>query len=211
MNEAERSREQPAANSSVTTISCWRVLPYDPRASPAAPFTAEFLPPNQGSGRFDIPDLTPVWYFAESPVHAVAEVLQGLRNQRLDDADLVRFGHRLALTAVTLNISAQNQQHSILPDLCDPNVLSRHGIRPDTLASSDFAQTQAVARQLFLKKSRGFRWWSALFGDWHTVVIFQTRLRARSIRFDTPEPLSLRSASVLEAAQRLAIQIAIKT
>lgn len=188
-------------------ITCWRVFPYDETALPGEPFTAGFVAPNQGAGRFDIPDLTPVSYLAESPAHAVAEILQGLRNQRLDDADLIRFGHRFALTSVTIDISSKDEQRSILPDLCDPRMLTHYDIRPDILASSDFAQTRAAARRLFEAKCLGFRWWSALFGDWHAIVVFHTRLRGKSIRFGTPDPLTLQSAAVLEAARRLAIQI----
>lgn len=185
-------------------ISCWRVFPFDGAAAPNEPFTPEYAGTPQGAGRFDVPDLTPVLYLAESPEHAVAEVLQGLRNQRLDDADLIRFGHRLALTEVTLEIAGGDE---ILPDLCDPIVLGRHGVRPDVLSSSDFAQTRAIARQLFAAKCWGFRWWSGLFGDWHTIVLFHMRLSPGAIHFGIPEPLTLRSDALLGAARRLAIQV----
>ena len=62
----------------------WRVFPYDALAPAGAPFSAAWVPRGQGAGRFDVPDASPVWYLAESPVHAVAEVLQGLRGQTLD-------------------------------------------------------------------------------------------------------------------------------
>ena len=92
-------------------------------------------------------------------------------------------------------------------DLCDPTVLDRHGIRPDALASWDFAQTQRIARHLFAADCLGFRWWSALSGDWHTTVLFHSKVSRDMLRFERPEPLTLGTAAVVEAARRLAITL----
>lgn len=185
----------------------WRVFPYDTTALSRAPFAPDCIPSGQGAGRFDIPDLTPVWYFAESPEHAVAEVIQGLRNQTLDGPDLTRYGMPLALVDARLRVD-----NAKLPDLCDPAMLQSYGVRPDDLASTDFTRTRSIARALFQAGCVGFRWWSALTGDWHTTVTFQARLHVKSrsaeLVFGVPEPLKLVSAAVEGAVRRLSISIA---
>jgi hypothetical protein len=67
-----------------------------------------------------------VLYLAESPEHAVAERIQPFRGQPLDAADLRAAGHALALVRVELPQGLATG----LADLCDPDVLSRLGIRP---------------------------------------------------------------------------------
>jgi hypothetical protein len=54
-------------------LRLWRVFPWDPEARPGAPFSLAAVPRHQGSGRFDIPHLSPIRYLAESPEHAVGE------------------------------------------------------------------------------------------------------------------------------------------
>lgn len=185
----------------------WRVFPYDATAPSRAPFAADSTPSGQGAGRFDIPDLTPVWYFAESPEHAVAEVIQGLRNQTLEGPDLTRYGMPLAL--VDARLRADNAK---LPDLCDPAMLHAYGVRPDDLASTDFTRTRSIARALFEAGCAGFRWWSALAGDWHSTIIFDASLNAARERadlvFGVPEPLELTSSAVMGAVRRLSISVA---
>ncbi|MBA3340891.1 MAG: RES family NAD+ phosphorylase [Gemmatimonadaceae bacterium] len=190
----------------MSKLKLWRVFPWDAQARAGAEFSPGFKPVGQGVGRFDIPELTPVWYFAESPAHAVAEVIQGLRNQSLEDADLVRFGRRLAIVPVTVTVG-RGRHARRLPDLCDPAELASRSVRPDALATFDFAQTQAIARDLFDAGCLGFRWWSALGGDWHATILCDTRCKG-VLSFGTPEALTVKSESVAEAAARLAIRIA---
>jgi hypothetical protein len=167
-----------------------------------AAFTPEALPVGQGSGRFDLPNLTPVRYFAETPEHAVAEVIQGLRNNTLDAADLIRV-YPLALVEATLEPAVAAR----VLDLCDPVQLVRLGTRPDHLASTDTAVSQRVARAVFLAGAPGFRWWSALTGDWHTIVLFDAALRPDMLRYARPEPLALGTPALVAAARRLQIGI----
>ncbi len=170
-------------------------------------FSASRAPANQGAGRFDIPHLTPVWYFGESPAHAVAEVMQGLRNQLLDEADLIRSRKPLALVQAELKAPAVGNHVHGIADLCDPHVLSEFEIRPDVLASSDVRATQRIAEKLYKERLRGFRWWSSLFGDWHTTIVFDPRLGRGQLQFLEPEPLMLTSKAVVEAASRLSIKL----
>ncbi len=185
----------------------WRVFPFDSSAKPGEIFSASGVPSNQGAGRFDIPHVTPVWYFGESPTHAVAEVIQGLRNQLLNKADLVRSRKPLALVRAELATPAIGKHANGVADLCNPRVLAEFNIRPDVLASSDFGATQRIAEDLYKKRLRGFRWWSSLFGDWHATILFERRLGKNQLRFGTPLPLTLETEAVIQAATRLTIRL----
>ena len=171
----------------------WRVFPWDPAAKPGEPFSPSYINPNQGAGRFDVADKLVV-YLAESAVHAVAEKLQRFRGQKIDRRDLIESGNTLALVECELGKLK-------LADLCDPAVLVTHAIRPDTLASRDTVRTQAVAAQLLRAGYAGLRWWSALSGDWHTIVVFEGKIDYRQ-----PEALTLQHQAVRDASAALGIQ-----
>jgi hypothetical protein len=144
-----------------------------------------------------------VWYFAESPDHAVAEVLQSLRGQHLVDASLIRAGLRISLVRAQL---AEPVADCIV-DLCEPTNLVRLGIAPDALASRRRGITQPVAAAVFDSGFSGLRWWSKFWGDWHSVVLFADRLLQRPT-FDEPEPLTLDSQPVRDALKLFAISAA---
>jgi hypothetical protein len=196
--------DAPAADTAAADApaALWRVFPWDPAAASGQPFAADMVPRWQGSGRFDVPELSAVWYFAESAVHAAAEALQGLRGQTLEDADLLRGGHRLAAVAVVVapHVSAR------VVDLCDPAELARRSIRPDRLASRQLAVTQRIARELAEAGAPGFRWWSSLHGDWHATILFAVRLPAGALAFGTPSPLTLGDPAVIDACRLLGIR-----
>jgi len=170
----------------------WRVFPWDPNAKLGEPFSPSYIHPNQGSGRFDVAGKLVV-YLAETAVHAVAEKLQRFRGQKIDASDLVESGNTLALVECQLGKIQ-------LADLCDPAVLVKHAIAPDVLASRDFAKTQRVAVELDKEGFSGLRWWSALSGDWHTIVVFQGK-----IEYGKPEPLTLAHKAVQEAREALGL------
>src|SRR5215213_4515201 len=175
----------------------WRVFPWNPHATDGAPFSARYAPPtdSHAGGRFDL-GTTPVLYLAQSPAHAVAEVLQGYRGKKLAPQHLVRGDpdqpgtyHPLALAQTWLPANVEAR----LPDLTDPAVLVRLGIRPDVLASHDRAVTQATARRIHAAGEGypGLRWWSALTGEWHAVVLFLDRVAPAAIDYAEPEPIDV--------------------
>lgn len=179
----------------------WRVFPWDPRAGDGEPFSPSYLPPGQGSGRFDLPGHPDgVLYTAETPEHAIAERIQQYRGGVLDDADLVVARHRLAIVAMDVPPGLGDG----VADLCDPRVLVTLGVRPDDTASRHRPTTQRIAAAVYAGGHTGLRWWSAFFGDWHAVVLFRDRL-ARRPRFDAPEPLTLAHRALREAADLLGL------
>jgi hypothetical protein len=171
----------------------WRVFPWDPAAKAGEPFSPSYIHPNQGSGRFDLAGKLVV-YLAETAVHAVAEKLQRFRGQKIDRRDLIESGKTLALVECQLGeIKAA--------DLCDPAVLVKYEIAPDVLASRDPGKTQRVAALLHKEGYDALRWWSALSGDWHTIVVFQGQ-----IEYGKPEPLTIGHPVVREASAALGIR-----
>lgn len=183
----------------------WRVFPWGPESDPGTPFSPEFLPEQSGQGRFDLPARLDAssWYFAETAEHAVAEKLQDLRNRTLRDDFLFERGHRLAHSAVEVA-----GRYDRVADLCDPVELLDRSVAPDRLASRNRTVTQGIAERMYGDADlSGFRWWSALFGDWHTVVLFSDRVPASALNFSPPVPLHLDTDAVVRAAGALGIEL----
>lgn len=182
----------------------WRVCPWDPDAAAGTPFSPQYVPAGQGSGRFDIPGLSSgVLYLAETPEHAVAERIQHYRGQLLDDEDLFAARRRLALVAVTLPEGTRDR----VADLGDPKVLVRLGVRADETASRHRSTTQRIAAKVHARKHAGLRWWSAFFGEWHAVVLFRDRVKAALV-YDPPEAITLENPALRDAAELLGVRIA---
>jgi hypothetical protein len=171
----------------------WRVFPWDPAALAGEPFSPSYIHPHQGSGRFDLSGKLVV-YLAETAVHAVAEKLQRFRGQKIDRKDLIESGKTLAL----VECQVEKARHA---DLCDPAVLVKYGVAPDVLASREITRTQAIAAALHDAGFTGLRWWSALSGDWHTIVVFEG-----AIEYGAPELLTIGHKAVQEAAMALGIR-----
>lgn len=155
----------------------------------------------QGSGRFDVSPGS--LYLAETGDHAVAEKIQRYRGREIGPRHLTEFGHPLALVEVSLapRISAR------IVDLCDPVALQRHRVRPDRTAARDIRTTQAIARSLHEAGATGLRWWSAFFGEWHTVVLFADRFSHRDLSLGPPSMLGLENPIVVQAAEAIGVRI----
>jgi hypothetical protein len=182
----------------------WRVFPWDAGAPAGEVFSRQYLPRQSGQGRFDLPLGGPgsAWYFAGTPEHAVGEKIQDLRIRVLNDEFLFERGRRLALCTVEYDGPG-------VADLCDAGELVKRRIAPDRLAYRDRDMTRSIVRDLRRGDPdlAGFRWWSALLGEWHTTVLFSDRLAEGSLSFGDPEPLDLDSPAVVSAADWLGIEI----
>lgn len=184
----------------------WRVFPWDPAARPGEPFSATFVPAGQGRGRFDLPGHGQgVLYAAESPEHAVAEMIQRFRNQPvpLDVDDLMVSGRVLSLVEMELADALGGR----IADLCDPGLLARHGIAPDHTAARARAPSQRAAEAVRAAGYAGLRWWSAFCGEWHTLVLFRERAGAAEVAYGEPEPLDLGHPALREAARWLDVPL----
>ncbi len=190
----------------------WRVFPWDPSAPPGDPYTPQYVLPSgaQTGGRFDLGDPSVLYLALDDPSHALAEVLQYLRGRReLRAAHLVRrdrggAAHPLALVETWLPAGLYDD----LPDLGDPAVLLRLGVRADEPASRDRAVTQRISRALHDAHGvAGFRWWSAFRGDWHVATLFMDRVDPFAVRYGAPDPLHLRHPVVHAAARELKLHV----
>jgi hypothetical protein len=185
--------------------SLWRVFPWDPSARVGDAYSPGYLPAQSGQGRFDLPlqGNASSWYFAETPEHAVGEKIQDLRGRGLEDEFLLERGHRLALCPVELSDSVP------ISDFCIPSHLVERDVMPDRLAYRDRDVTRAIVRRLRAADPHlaGLRWWSALFGEWHTRVLFSDRLPENALSFGEPEHLVLDSPAVVAACGWLGIEI----
>lgn len=157
------------------------------------------MPDKQFGGRFDLHDDPPVRYLASSGTHAVAEVLQGLRGERLESEAVRLRVQALALVEVRVTLPTR------LVDLDDPATLVALGVRPSEVAHPDRAITQGIARRIHDTGAPGFAWWSRFRGDWVSRVFFLDRVRPRQFTWGTPGRLSITHPEVLLAAEELGL------
>jgi hypothetical protein len=179
-----------------------RVFPWDPRAPAGSSGHALHVPRDrQGGGRHDNPGSYGAVYLSESAHAALAETLAHLRGQILEDADLERFGLRLAVVALEGRLEGK------LCDLDDPRTLVRRRLRPSQVATRDRDVTQTWAETIFLARPAraGIRWWSTIESSWMHVTLFDRAMGALAIAGE-PEPLRAGHPVVREACRTLGIR-----
>lgn len=188
------------------TLRVWRAFPWDRNAPDGAPFSMRSVPApeRQTSGRFDLgPGYPSVLYTAETAEHAISELLQEFRGQRLLSAHLRKHGFPVALVEITVPAEVARR----IPDLGDPGQLLRFGVRADTLAlpESMRRETQEVVRRIYRDEDDlpGFRWWSALHGAWHGTVLFVDRVPLDTLLYGESLLLTTRHPAVRAAAASL--------
>lgn len=108
----------------------------------------------------------------------------------------------LALVGVRIAEAARKS----LADLCDPKALRSLGIPPDRVAARDREATQAIAALVAETGASGLRWWSAFFGEWHTLAIFVDRLPAGSLAFGAPRAVEPGDPALVAAMAALGIR-----
>jgi hypothetical protein len=107
-----------------------------------------------------------------------------------------------------VNVTLSASIAARIVDCTDPDVLAARGIRPDDLAHHDRSHTQAIARRLHdAADVAGLRWWSALTGAWHTVVIFTDRESPGDVTFGSPRHLAPDDEDVKRALDLIGIRV----
>lgn len=74
------------------------------------------------------------------------------------------------------------------------------------MAARDREATQAIAALVAETGASGLRWWSAFFGEWHTLAIFVDRLPAGALRFGTPRAIEPGDAELVAAMAALGMR-----
>jgi hypothetical protein len=134
-------------------------------------------------------------------------VLGPFRGTAFRPAYLRQGGYPLALVEVTLAPALVER----MPDCTDPQVLVALGLRSDELAHHDRTLTQGIARRLHdlgaaTGSPAGLRWWSALTGAWHTIVVFTDRKGTGEVTFGVPQPVQPSDPALLRALSVLGIR-----
>jgi hypothetical protein len=191
----------------------WRAFPWDREAPEGGPFSVRSVaPPHmQNYGRFDLHGRPSVLYLAQTPAHALAEVLRGLKHNpadpnryRISREDLTSAGNPRALVPVRLPRELADR----VPDFGRGDVLERFGVRADELCSRDRRVTQAAARRIHQHPDQvpGFFWWSAFHGDWHVLLLFLDRAPLALLEFGEPQIVAVDDAEVREAGEVLGLE-----
>lgn len=192
----------------------WRAFPWDREAPEGGPFSIRSVaPPHmQNYGRFDLHGRPSVLYLAQTPAHALAEVLRGLKRNpadpdryRVTSGDLTGAGNPRALVPVRLPPDLADR----VPDFGRGEVLERFGVRADELCSRERRVTQAAARRIYQHPDEvpGFFWWSAFHGDWHAMLLFLDRAPLDRLRFGEPRIVTMADPAVREAAEALGLEV----
>lgn len=191
----------------------WRAFPWDREAPEGGPFSIRSVaPPHmQNYGRFDLRGRPPVLYLAQTPAHAMAEVLRGLKRNpadphrhRVSRGDLTGAGNPRALVPVRLPPELADR----VPDFGRGEVLERFGVRADELCSRERRVTQDAARRIYQHPDQvpGFFWWSAFHGDWHVLLLFLDRAPLARLAFGEPRMVTVDDPAVREAAEVLGLE-----
>jgi hypothetical protein len=198
---------------SIAHSELWRAFPWEREAPEGGPFSVRSVaPPHmQNYGRFDLHGRPSVPYLAQTPAHALAEVLRGLKRNpadpqryRVSREALTAAGNPRALASVRLPPELANR----VPDFAHGDVLERFGVRADELCSRDRRVTQAAARRIYQHPDQvpGFFWWSAFHGDWHVLLLFLDRAPLVRLEFGEPRIVTVDDPAVREAAEVLGLE-----
>ena len=103
-------------------------------------------------------------------------------------------------------VEISEQTRKSIADLCDPRALRSLGIAPDRVAARDREATQAIAAMVAETGASGLRWWSAFFGEWHTLALFVDRLASDALAFGKPRVIELGDSALTAALSALGMR-----
>ncbi|SMX95808.1 hypothetical protein BSP109_02904 [Brevibacterium sp. Mu109] len=178
----------------------YRVHPWVEGADSRAPYGALFVPPGQGSGRWDNPDLYTLRYFSTTSVGAVAETYGSLARW---SEGMLRVPHNAEAVAALSTYEIPDS--SRLADLADPNVLLRLGVHRVThIVERNKRRTQRLAANIHDSGEwDGITWWSYYHPS---VTLVATWLDDEVTHVDT-SALSIGGDTVQQAAQLIVREI----
>jgi RES domain len=177
----------------------YRLFPSLPGAAPADPGGPLFVPRwDQGGGRHDNPASYGALYLSRAPISPVAELLIVLRTQLV-------LPHHLTAEGFPYAIASIEESPLDLLDLDDPGNLVSRSLRPSGVATRARRRTQRLALGLHQAGFEGFEWWSTIEASWINVTLFADRVTGRLSVIGEPEPLTVNSPLVREAAEAVGV------
>lgn len=180
----------------------YRLFPSLPGAEPTERGGPLFAPRmDQGGGRHDNPDAYGALYLSRVPSASVAELLIVLRTQEVLPQHLTADGFPYAIASI------DDTALTDMVDLDDPENLVARNLRPSGIATRDRDRTQPLALALYQEGVDGFEWWSTIESSWINVTLFADRAVDRISLTGPPEPLTLDSPWVREAAEAIGVDL----
>lgn len=172
----------------------FRVHPWIEDSSPREPYGPLFIPPGQGYGRWDNPDLYQLRYFGTTPEGAIAETFGSLA--RWSDA-MLRVPTSPEATRALSTYTLPDDMH--LADLDDPEVLLELGVGAVTdVVGRQRRRTQRLAARIFESGDwGGIRWWSYYRPEISLVATWADD----TLRCVGTSPLKVRDDAVVQAAR----------
>lgn len=174
----------------------YRVFPYRPDVDAGEPGHPLYVYPDQGSGRWDNPDLYFALYVASSASGAIGESFAHLStwSQAMLPFPAID-GARRCLGAYSID----DDSHPLL-DLDDSKVLLDRGLRPTDVVKRNRPRTQQIAREVFGEgKWSGLSWWSIHRPQWVLHALWNTESVALEDVGELPGHAALRDAGQLMA------------
>lgn len=172
----------------------YRVHPWADGAADAEPYGPLFLPPGQGRGRWDNPDLYSLRYFAAAPSGAVAETFGSLARWSEEMFRVPRNPE-----AVRALSTYEVPEGTALAQLADPQVLCDLEVgRVTDVIERNTRRTQRLAARVFeLGDWDGISWWSY----YHPSITLVATWDSARIRCVDTQVLSLDTDAVKDAAE----------
>ena len=147
----------------------YRVFPHRPGAEADEPGHPLSIHPDQGSGRWDNPDLYRALYVAGSASGAIGETFAHLSTWSRAMLQVPTIPGAVRV----LGTYAVNEERHPLLDLDDPKALLDRALRPTAIAVRNRPRTQRVARDAFSEgRWSGLTWWSMHRPQWVLHVLW---------------------------------------
>lgn len=179
-------------------MQLFRVHPWIDGVEPTASYGPLFIPPGQGAGRWDNPDLYALRYFSTTPEGAIAETFGHLATW---SSGMLLIPSREDATRAlsTYEISDSTR----LADLADPEVLTALGFhRVTEVTERNKRPTQRQAARIYDQGAwDGISWWSY----YHPAITLVATWLQDGIQCTQTRPLSI-DVPELEKAARLIVR-----
>lgn len=172
----------------------YRVHPWIEGVDSTAPCGPLYIPPGQGAGRWDNPDLYALRCFSTTPVGAIAETFGHLATWSAGML-LVPGGDGAVRALSTYEIPDASR----FADLADPDVLRELGVgRVTEVTERNKRRTQRLAATIYDRGSwEGISWWSY----YHPSITLVATWLEDGISCTETRPLSVDAPEVVEAAR----------